>query len=465
MVETLFIASYTLVIVGLLYFFLRKSLLHIWSTTQQIKWWVLFGFIFNFYSFSWIYSAYPIEWMGEGALQLLGIFVLHLLLATISGLCFFVVGFSSHAKITALYKPFMFALSLVFAEILRSLTISLLFYGNNTTIDLHFTAGTIGNALAPTPFIEYAYFGGTFALTFVLGYLVYVVASKKHILNYWKHAVVLCITLIGIHFITPTHEPKTTTTVGVITTNFPTEPIEETSIAFAQHTQQLNDMTFSLESSHPDIIVYPEDTRYFGHLNKSDTKILSSTFPETLFIDGDTHIFNGALTNISLFYTPLNTKVAARGKSFLLPFSEYLPYLFIHVFGFFIPQKELALYIKNRTYIPTQSNKTVGFKNVRIGTLLCSEILSYRTIQNLRKEAPSLVFFQSRLNVFHDNLWFRIHLYSFTKVAAAQLRRPLISSTNSAPSYIVSPYGKVLTKIPTGFSTSTYTFYKNKVSK
>jgi apolipoprotein N-acyltransferase len=398
--------------------------------------------------------------MGGSALQLLGIFILHLLLSLFSGLCFFVVGFSCTKKITINYRPLIFGSSLVLAEVLRSLVISLLYYGNNTTIDLHFTAGTLGNALAPTPFIEYAYFGGTFTLTFILGYFIYIVVSKKHILQYWKHGALLCVTLIGIHFLVPTYGPSTTTTVGIITTNFRTTKDSDALVAFKQQNKQVHDMTLSLETSHPHIIVYPEDTRYLAHLKNGDEILLSSTFPGTLFIDGDTRMFNSELTNVSLFYVPGSKKATARGKSFLLPFNEYLPYVFKDIFSFFVTIENLDTYIKNHTYTPVYSNKTVLFEGVRVGTLLCSEIISYRTIQNLREENPSLVFFQSRLNVFHDNPWFKAHLYSFTKIAAAQLRRPLISSTNNAPSFVISPYGKILKTIPTGFSTSTYTFYK-----
>jgi apolipoprotein N-acyltransferase len=460
MVETILIASYTLITVGLLYFFLHRSLISHWSIKKQIIWWILFGFIFNFYSFSWLYTTYPIEWLSPGIIQIFGIFIIHLLLATLSGLCFFIVGFSFHTKITTPYKPLIFALSLVIAETLRSLAFSLLFYGTNTTINLHFTASTLGEALSPTPFIEYAYFGGTFALTGVLGYLLFTFSSKKNSLVYWKHGVGICILLIAIHYGVPVHEPNSRTTVGVITTNFPTTKDNEVLTAFKNQNGQIHTMTMSLSAPHPDIIVYPEDTRYLEFATKNNTDELASTFSDTLLIDGDTRVFNSKFTNVSLFFVPGGIKAEARGKSFLLPFNEYIPYIFMHIFSYFITKDGLDTYTKNHTYTPIHSQKTILYNGVRIGTLICSEIASYRTIQELRKENPSIVFFQSRLNVFHNNPWFMVNLYSFTKIAAAQLRRPLISSTNNAPSFIVSPYGKILVTIPTGFSTSTYTFYK-----
>ena len=459
MAETLLIASYTLVTVGLLYFFLRTSLTNNWSTKKQLQWWVLFGFIFNLYSFSWIYAIYPVSWMKAGVIQLVGIFGIHILVAVTSGVCFSVVGFSFYKKINLHCKPFMFATLLVLAEILRSFFISLLSYKEGSTLDLHFVIGTLGSALAPTPFIEYAYFGGTFILTFILGYITYSFASKKHSLLYWKHGLAICIILFGIHFFVPAYRPAKALTVGVITTDFHTRtPINKED--FASQNKQLDSLTTSLAMTHPNIILYPEDTRYLNTLKAEDSSRLATLFPSTLFIDGDTRVFDNKNFNVSLFYNPTNERGAARGKSFLLPFGEYTPPLFSTIFSFFIGKEKMDFYLKNHTYTQVISGKTVIFEQIRIGTLLCSEILSYRMIQDLRKENPSIVFFQSKMSLFHNSSWVNAHMYLLTKVTAAQLRSPLVGSVNNAPSYIVSPYGKILKTIPTGFSTSTYTFYK-----
>jgi apolipoprotein N-acyltransferase len=98
------------------------------------------------------------------------------------------------------------------------------------------------------------------------------------------------------------------------------------------------------------------------------------------------------------------------------------------------------------------------FNGNKIGTLLCSEILSYTTIEKIKEENPDIVFFQSRLNVFHGNPLLTMYFRSVAKVTAAELRAPLITSTSEGESFIISPHGKVLRAIPIGFSTSTYVF-------
>ncbi len=460
LIVSLFEWSYFVIIVGLVYFFLRTS--HGKQGKLLVYHWVIFGFLVNFYGLSWLYTVYPLPWMEKGVLQLFAIFVLHLILSISTSLPYSLISFSFHKRIKPLYLPLCFASLLSLAEVGRALIISLLYYGKGTTLGLHFTAGTIGNALSVTPFIEYAYFGGTFALTFVLGYLVYTLHSKHHLFMYQKHILGIIVILLCVHFFVPVTLPKKDTTVGIVTTNFALpETTRDYGIILKKQNAILHTMTLSLASSSPMFIVYPEDTRYTSFITPTNKTDLLFAFKKTLFVDGDVTNAKGGVSNVSLFYYPEKIIPTGRGKEFLMPFSEYIPYFFRPLFKLFITGEALETYAKEHTYVPLYSKKTVVFNGLRIGTLICSEILSHHVIKNLKKEKPALVFFQSRLNVFHDRPWFSMHLMSFTKVAAAQMRVTIISSANNAPSLIVSPYGEVMSFINTGFSTSTYTVSRN----
>jgi apolipoprotein N-acyltransferase len=206
----------------------------------------------------------------------------------------------------------------------------------------------------------------------------------------------------------------------------------------------------------PDILVYPEDTRYLSNISQQERDIVSALFKNSLFVDGDLWSSKGGFYNVSLFYEPKNKTVTGRGKELLLPFNEYLPYSFEKLFALFVDENEIDTYTRNHTYTPVYSPKTIEYNGIRVGTLICSEILSFSVINTLRTEHPDVVLFQSHLQVFHESLWFDMFLRSFTKVASAQMRTTLISSISGAPSYTVSPYGKILLTIPTGFGATTY---------
>jgi apolipoprotein N-acyltransferase len=469
MVATLLEYSYTFITIAFLVCTLKKSLTTYTTLKKPALLWVIYGVMFNLYSLSWLYTVYPIAWLPQGAMQFLGITLIHIITSIVAGLGFCVVGvtlyYLHHYKKTAAhYAPFLFALSLSLSEIIRSLLLSTLFAGNGGTIGLHWGAGTLGNALSTVPLIEYAYFGGVYMLTFILGYLVYSFISHKHRTQHWKHAIGILIGLYSVHYFVPVTEPTKPITVGIITTDFPTPPPQasqkEISNIFTKNREVARELSQTLVTKKPDIIVYPEDTRYLRGLTARTNTDLLALFRDTLFIDGDTQqIEGGEHSNVSLLYEASTHKVTTKNKSFLFPFNEYVPTLFTFLFFPFVGEGNYTSYKKNHSYyVPQRGPSVVVFNGLTVGTLICSEVLSFQTVENLKREHPSIIFYQAHLNVFHNNPWFIMHMRSFIKIAAAQTRTLIISSTNGAPSYSVSPYGTFLTKESHGFSAKAYTF-------
>ncbi len=452
MLSTLFDTGYLLITVLLLWFFLAHSNTSKGYTLEIMRW-VIFGGIFNFISFTWLYTVYPLTWLPAGFLQMSGIIILHLVLSLISGFCFFIVGIviQKTRDTNKHIRPTFIALSFVIAEIMRSLSISFLYLGKGTSIDLHFNAGTIGNALSVTPFVELAYFGGTFALTFFLTYVIFTLVSlnKK---GSALHLGGVIIIFFALHFLVPVRAPKHTVSVGIMTTAGSayddTEYIREAEATNKKILQILRD-----DATKKDVIVVPEDTRFLKSLSEEEKGVLILQHNNTLFVDGDTSRTEEGLANMSVFFETGSGSLLWRGKDFLLPFNEYIPFIFERVFFVLIGEK-ITSYQQKHTYTPIPSGKTVLSNNIRVGTLICSEIMSHRTISRLKNEKPDIVLFQSRLNVFNGNPLFLMHLRSFSKVAAAQLRTPLLSSTNSAPSYLLSGRGSIVEIIPTSLSYS-----------
>jgi apolipoprotein N-acyltransferase len=456
---------YTIIITGTVYGFLTWSSAKEKTRAQRVRIWILFGFIINSIGLSWLFSAYPLPWLKEGYLQLVGILLLSLVMSAIVSIPYGIIAITHYPKIRQQFRPLIFASALVVAELFRSYGISLLFYKEGTRVALHFTAGTIGNALSTTPLIEFAYFGGTFALTFVLGYIIYSFHSKHATILYHKHLVVIVVLLFFVHFFIPVTRPAPGTVVGIITTNFQETADADSQAyleAFRRQSKPLHLATLSLASSSPTFIVYPEDTRYLAYISQKEKEDLANLFEGTLLIDGDTNKKNDKLYNVSVFYSPKNDRAVGRGKELLLPFNEYIPIFFGSIFKLFVGADALEKYTALHTYTPIYSKKTIVFNNDttrnRIGTLICSEIMSYPIIEQLKNEEPSLVFYQSQLSVFHNNPLFLMFLRSSVKVVGAELRTPLISSVSGAPSLIISQFGTVIRYMPSGFSTSTYTF-------
>lgn len=473
MISAILEYTYTVVTASLLLFFLKKSFSKLNSEKniikEQILHWIFFGIIFNLFSLSFLYTVYPLQWMEPGVLQLLGILTLHLILSFVSGIPFAIIAsfFLKEKRIKKHLKPFVFSLLLSFSEILRSLLLSLIFYGNGEKIGLHWGSGTIGNGLSTTPFIEYAYFGGVYMLTFIFGYISFILLSKKNIKNYWGHGILLIVILTIIHSTTPIKGPNKIISVGVITTNFEEPKImndKNVLSYFNESSRKIDEITKTVALKAPTIIVYPEDTNYIPLLNKKRNEELLPYFKNTLFIDGSTKKKEGGYSNRTIFYNPLWSGMVVRDKVFLMPFSEYVPTFFNKLFTFFISGDTLKEYKEKHTYKPEKTMKIFSYENIKIGTIICSEILSFNIVNSLKKEGADIIFYQTHLNVFHNNPLFVMHMRSFTKIAAAQLRTPLIGSSNNAPSFIISPYGKIVETIKTGFSYKEYFVYKDVIT-
>lgn len=350
-------------------------------------------------------------------------------------------------------------------DVVRSFCFSLLLYGKGGSVGLHFDVTSLGHALSMTPLVEYAYFGGTYILTGILGLLVYTTLYYKKIHYSFLVPVFLVLGWIGIHYYMPTVSLEKPLRIAIISTDFPDE--ENKLQATKQREERflsLEKMTYALASSSPDIIVYPEDARFLRYLSKEKLQLLKKTFPNTLFVDGDTRAYEQGFANYSLFYeikdgasARNDQTIAGRGKTFLFPFSEYIPALFTPFLHFFMDEKSYSLYKENHSYTKVNSFGSFPFESVRVATLICSEFLSYTTVRNMARTGPHIVFLQSNFTVSKNRVWFTMQTRSFAQIAAATMRRPLIHVANGSESYIVSPYGIIVKTLEKGLKTTLIT--------
>ena len=205
----------------------------------------------------------------------------------------------------------------------------------------------------------------------------------------------------------------------------------------------------------PDIVVYPEDARFIKALPLlKQEKIIETLFPNTVFIDGDTlKGQGGTYSNVSVYYDTAKHTTTYAHKVFMFPLNEYIPYIFMPLFHFFINQELLTTFMKDHSYVSIFSERSHLHNGIRLATLLCSEMVSLAAIKHIQKESPNIVFFQAQLILFDNSPIYAANMRSFTKVAAATLRRPVITSANKMPSYIISPYGTIVDTLSTASDT------------
>lgn len=446
---------YSIITIGLVWFTLSYSLKTNTPLKRVFCAWFLFGLVFGMFAFLLPYTAYPIPWLAPGVVQMIGLFLFNFIVGLVCAVSYSLVTSFFYIKekinISWWIKVLLFASLLSLAEVLRSILLSLLFYGNGGWIGLHWTGETIGNALSVTPFIEYAYFGGSYILTFIVGIFIYTVAllfKEKRTYIYYTPFVVTTFVLVLIHYTIPVRGPEKPVTLAVISTTF-TFPSkgEDVSMTLAKHFVQLFLKTLELTPYKPDIIVYPEDAEFTRLLIEGRDEEIQKKLPDTLLVDGSTVEKNKTFSNVSVFYDTKTSTSTYAYKRFMFPLNEYIPHVFVSIFHYFINPNILDSFTKDHGYAPVFTPRSYLHNGIRVATLLCSEIVSFETVRAVGKEKPDIIFHQAQLILFRGSPIYTAHLRSFTKVAAAQLRTTTIGSINEMPSYIVSPHGRIVGEV------------------
>jgi hypothetical protein len=405
--------------------------------------WFVFAFVFNLFSLSWLYTAYPLYWLPK-TVQIVALPILHILVSCTGSISFTLVGilhFYLRKKKNII--PLALGIAVYAADMLRSICISILYYAKeSSTIGLHYSASTFGNALSVTPLIEFAYYGGVFTLSGLLVVIIYIVDNHLQKKVRGVYVISIFIVWLLIHLLTP--QAALTQDTRIIIINSHEQKENSSKEDWATSSDHIYTALLPYATTTLQVIVLPEDTRFFSRLKEDKIVSLPKLFPNTYFFDGDTLREKDTLSNVAVSYSPRDRQVFMRGKWFMFAFSEYIPSLFKPLFSIGLSKDELATYIHDHTYgigsVPFALASPLG----PISVLLCGEVVSHSTLLEVKRVDPSLVILQSHLFVFHGNPWFIAQYLSFTKIAAATLRVPLVVSAVDAPSMLISPQGHII---------------------
>lgn len=434
-------------------------------TKKLYRHWLLYGFLINAYNTLWLYTVYPLAWMdGSFITQYSAIAVLHGISAFVSGAGCIIIAFAFTKVKRGWGRVIAFASLLTLAEIIHTLLLSILFAGAEGAGGYDLSTGTlIGNALSITPLVEYAYYGGGYMLTFILGLLVATIVERKYMRFWYAIYIAIFLFLLVLHYVVPVHAPVKDITVAAITTDFQRVlTVENAKEEFVYRTEKLHEMTLSVASSSPDIIAYPEDARYLHYMDQQRYQALQKYLPKTLFVDGDTGQRENGYINYSVFYdVSLDKTFFVRGKVFLAPFNEYIPAILIPLTRLVIGESGLQDFYKEHTYIKDSIMSVYTYGMYKVGTLICSEIFSYETILRLKRQQPDIIIYQTYLSNYHGSPLYASVLRSLGRVASATLRAPMIHVSNASEGHIFSPYGELLYTVETGFSASLFTVHKD----
>lgn len=194
------------------------------------------------------------------------------------------------------------------------------------------------------------------------------------------------------------------------------------------------------------ILVLPEDASYIDYAQNEGAGSLQELKKFELVIDSTYADENGKPVNRIRYFDPINATSEYSYKWFLAPFGEYLPFWMKIALKTPLLSK-IANYYFERPVITEGQSSIFSIKNdIRIGALLCIEAVTPHLYREHAKNGATIFANLSSLRSYKGSRISALVMERIYKVRAAENRRYMIVSSDSAPAYIINPFGVVISK-------------------
>lgn len=407
-------------------------------------------------------GSFPIDWIGieNVVLQLFTIAVVWFLVSLAMAIGYGILGwlifiFKTSSWMNILTIPLLW----VVCEMLSVWFFSLITFGPGTLFGGHFTLGFVGYLFANNlAVLQLASLGGVYLLSFTL------VAIGTLIATWWtrtpkdkkwgRYGVVLLssIFFLIISGIIYSNLPsshiieKTSDTVNVAAiSRYADISFDDDPIYWDERYIELRELITPLRDI--DVLVFPEISAFLMTANyKKDN--LSTTLKEinnegVLLVDSANIIAADAtLRSVATYY--IDNKVVTSEKQFLVPFGEYLPYLYVLPMRIFGQSEMVEEIISTRGYKPGINNKDPEINGATVAVRFCDELLSPSLYQKQVKNGATVLVNMSSFSWFHGSNLIYKQIQNIAKVRAVENGRWYAQSGNMAPAFILDNHGRVV---------------------
>ena len=393
--------------------------------------WFLGGFLYNCFTISFFYVFLPIPWIESVSLQYIGMTFFIVGGAVVAGLSFLIIPFTLRRAhlFPKMLLPLLIFFAFISQDTLRSIFISIFLYGKGSSIGLHFILGSIGESLAFTPLVIFAYGGGVYLLTGTLALIIFLVFSAHKGMLPYRTVVIYFLLLALIFFSLHVRALPSLSDVniGILSTNWPNPNKENPLPEFMERVSAI-DALLKKDGSPLDLLILPEST---GYLDARSLTIEKDTFRVENYLDNTTIQSEGDHYSTTLFYNKESDITEMRRKGSLMVFSEYHPYIHevLSFFGGGVADAGSKLYKRSDDY------HTFALGNKTFGALICSEGTSMMPLLAFEEKKPDFYVLQSNLVVMNKNPLGFMHLYAYTRLIAATSGKTVLGVSNGAPSY------------------------------
>ena len=348
-----------------------------------------------------------------------------------------------------------------------------MYFGPGTLWGAHYTLGNLGYSLVDSGnFLQLTSFAGVLGLSFLAVFVNFGIFKilkdgfKRNNLIFLVlfFAFLISLNFYGLHLKTEKeNQTNKEIPIALIQGNFPSRfhyTLEERQQAFLTYLQSVKEA--ANDSSNPQIVILPEDTRFFTWLKKinpESDKFLKELFnnqKKLLITSSRVEDTDGQIKSIMTYYDTQKGMVGQYQKRFLMPIGEYLPYWLNGLVQFFGKKDWVDNFNDSRGY--SKGNKAMVAETDwgKISGLMCSGVLSPELNRELADKGAEFLVFLSSNGSFRGVKPLLAQILATAQVRAVENNRYLAQSANKGWSYIIDPAGQIKEK---NFSLGTTIIY------
>ena len=404
-----------------------------------------------------IWHVYPMVAFGLGPslgqLILIGIF--WILFSVSIGSGYLLLSWSRSYVYARSWFLMLFPLGVVIADGVGSLGYSLFTLGPGNGVNLSYSFGYVGLALADSELlITLARWGGVYTLSCVAGViavLLYVVYVRRYTTSAIVGGASLLALVIATNWLTPPFAPIGEDVV-VVETYFDSATRAQSTAEFTWSLTLRASVEAALRQPEQTVVL-PEDSR-FTDLFSSPERALAwirttrGDKPVRLIDSARTTLRDGRVVLRAYIYDTETNAVYTTDKQYLVPIGEYIPYLhqpIVNVLSRFTSQSVLGASQYQPGPHTTYSDPSIGLPPI----LFCLESVSpFGVKQALDTNPGSFIVHPTSHSWFHRHTFFWPNLNRMLKVQAVWNQVPIVSAGNMNPSLLYLPDGTIMTTAP-----------------
>lgn len=418
----------------------------------------LVGFLFFARNLHWFLAAQPSWWTGvrDAETIFVGFFVVWFGSALVLGLSFGVFALVSFLwrKRNHCFSALFLSSVWILLEYLRAWFFSFWSWGPESIFGPYWTFGHIGYALINSSASVLARYGGLYGLSFLVVFFNILVFNLSRLnldrfrtkVRPWSlikvgpFFVFLFLVFVFIPFMAGDYSSEKVIRADVLQTN--TLPFFYYR-GLTEHLEKnpLPENTSDLIR----LVVFPEGSNFFSIMTQEAEEVLPHLFSKKekgMIISGALFKEGGLNYEKVIYRDETGRLLSMQKKSFLIPAGEYLPYLVEIAFKFFGFDEHIAVFNSNRLLRHSDIRETaVDFGGVKVGTLLCSGVLSPVFYRDLTEQGAEILINPSSHAIFGSSKQALSQMEMFVRFQAIANARSFLQSANGDYSFIVDANG------------------------